>query len=175
MRLRQPAWGRVLPSELVVNVAMLGPVGKRLPAPGTWGSVAGLLWFTLFFQWMSPLGVIFWSCVAAYLAVVFCGEAELRLQKRDPGGVVLDEVVAVPLCFINWSLLTSIGGHEVPNWAVFLTGFGLFRLFDILKPFGISRLQNLPGGWGVVADDLAAALAACAGLHVLWFLAGLAV
>jgi phosphatidylglycerophosphatase A len=54
-----------------------------------------------------------------------------------------------------------------------LAGFGLFRLFDILKPFGISRLQSLPGGWGVVADDLAAALAACATLHgvvALWSL-----
>jgi phosphatidylglycerophosphatase A len=46
-----------------------------------------------------------------------------------------------------------------------VAGFALFRLFDIAKPFGISRLQRLPGGWGVVIDDLAAALVACAVLH----------
>ena len=54
-----------------------------------------------------------------------------------------------------------------PPWAIFLTGFALFRLFDIVKPFGIRRLQNLPDGWGVVADDVAAALATAATLHVL--------
>jgi phosphatidylglycerophosphatase A len=47
-----------------------------------------------------------------------------------------------------------------------VAGFLLFRLFDITKPFGIGRLQSLPAGWGVVADDLAAALATCATLHI---------
>jgi phosphatidylglycerophosphatase A len=49
---------------------------------------------------------------------------------------------------------------------VLLAGFALFRLFDIAKPFGIRRLQALPAGWGVVADDVAAALASCATLHI---------
>jgi phosphatidylglycerophosphatase A len=56
-------------------------------------------------------------------------------------------------------------------WSVFLAGFALFRLFDITKPFGISKLQDLPAGWGVAVDDTAAALAACAtlhGIHQLW-------
>ena len=47
-----------------------------------------------------------------------------------------------------------------------LAGFGLFRYYDIRKPLGISRLQHFPGGWGVVADDLGAALATAATLHV---------
>ena len=50
--------------------------------------------------------------------------------------------------------------------AVFLAGFALFRILDIAKPFGIRALQELPGGWGVVADDLAAALGTCALLHI---------
>ena len=49
---------------------------------------------------------------------------------------------------------------------IFVAGFLLFRFYDILKPLGIARLQTLPGGWGVVADDVAAALAACATLHI---------
>jgi len=48
---------------------------------------------------------------------------------------------------------------------VFLAGVALFRLFDIAKPLGIRRLQELPGGWGIVIDDVAAALAACLVLH----------
>jgi phosphatidylglycerophosphatase A len=89
------------------------------------------------------------------------------MGKKDPGEVILDEFVAMPLCFIGWRALPG----PLPVWAVFLVGLGLFRLFDILKPFGIRRLQSLPAGWGVVIDDLVAALAACATMHVgkyLW-------
>jgi phosphatidylglycerophosphatase A len=76
----------------------------------------------------------------------------------------LDEFVVMPLCFLGWQALPAAWVADA-RWAVFLGGFGLFRLFDIAKPLGISRLQDLPGGWGVVADDVAAALAACATLH----------
>jgi len=51
-------------------------------------------------------------------------------------------------------------------WLVYVAAFGLFRLFDILKPFGIAKLQDLEGGWGVVMDDVAAALVTCAVMHV---------
>jgi phosphatidylglycerophosphatase A len=79
--------------------------------------------------------------------------------------VILDEFIAMPLCFLGWRALPAV----LPTWAVLLAGFALFRLFDIWKPLGIRRLQALPGGWGVVADDLVAALAACATLHItLW-------
>jgi len=57
---------------------------------------------------------------------------------------------------------------------VLAAGFALFRLFDIWKPWAIGLLQNLPGGWGVVLDDTAAALATCATLHLahaIWALA----
>ena len=64
----------------------------------------------------------------------------------------------MPLCFLGWRGLVG----PWPPWAVFLAGLALFRLFDIWKPLGIRRLQDLPGGWGVVVDDIAAALATCA-------------
>jgi len=162
MRLSQPAWTRALPSGPVIVLATLGPLGRRLPAPGTWGSLAGLLYFILFWRDAGVVPVLLGSAVAAYLAVGICGEAEIRLGKKDPGGVVLDEVVAMPLCFLGWHSLP--GGW--PPWLIFIGGFLLFRLFDIMKPLGIGRLQRLPGGWGVVADDIAAALAACATLHL---------
>ena len=155
----------MLPSSLVVGVATLGPLGRRLPAPGTWGSLAGLLYFAIFYQRASIGAILVGTAIAAYVAVGICGEAEIRLRKKDPGAVVLDEVIVMPLCFLGWKTLLA----HVPAWALLLAGFALFRFFDIVKPYPIRQLQVLPAGWGVVADDVAAALAACATLHVgLW-------
>ena len=162
MRRTEPAWSRALPGWLVVPLATLGPLGKRLPAPGTWGSLAGVLYFAACFQRASIGAVLVGSVVACLLAVVICTVAEHRLGKSDPGEVVLDEFVVMPLCFLGWRELPGAW----PVWGVWLAGFALFRFFDVLKPLGIGRLQSLPGGWGVVMDDVAAALAACATLHV---------
>ena len=169
MKFSQPVWSRFLPTGTVLACATLGPIGRRLPAPGTWGSVAGLLYFIVVYQPFDPgalLGAdlfknLLFSAFGAYVAVALCGEAEFRLGRRDPGEVILDEFVAMPLCFLGWPALLG----PLPVWALCLAGLALFRFFDILKPLGIGRLQSLPGGWGVVLDDLAAALATCAVLH----------
>jgi len=168
MKFSQPVWSRFLPTGTVLACARLGPLG-RLPAPGTLGSVAGLLYFIVVYQPFDPgvlLGAdllknLLFSAIGAYVAVALCGEAEFRLGRRDPGEVILDEFVAMPLCFLGWPALLG----PLPVWALCLAGLALFRFFDILKPLGIGRLQALPGGWGVVLDDLAAALATCAVLH----------
>lgn len=157
------SWTRRLSTRAVVAAATLGPIGQKLPAPGTWGSLAGLLYVALFFTRATVAENLVASAVAAWVAALICGEAEVRLGKKDPGEVILDEFVAMPLCFLGWPLLVQ----RWPVWAVMLGGFALFRLFDILKPFGIRKLQHIRGGWGVVIDDTAAALAACAALHVL--------
>ncbi len=161
MRLTHPVWPRFLPTATVVGCATLGPLGRKLPAPGTWGSVAGLLYFTVVFYPLGWLATLLLSGIGIYVAVAICGEAEFRLGRRDPGEVILDEFVAMPLCFIGWPALVG----PAPVWLVFLVGLAVFRFFDILKPLGISRLQDLPAGWGVVADDVAAALATCGVLH----------
>ena len=171
MRLVQPNWPRFLPSTLVLGIATLGPLGRR-PAPGTWGSLAGLLYFAVIFvDRLSLLPAILLGALGLYAAVGFCGEAEFRLGRKDPGEVILDEFMAMPLCFIGWPALFDVA----PRWAVFLAGFALFRLFDITKPSVIDKLQDLPAGWGIVIDDVAAALAACATLHAgvwVWRLFG---
>jgi len=163
MNLRQPIWPRFLPTGMVTGFATLGPVGRARKAPGTWGSVAGLAYFTVFFYQLGIVGTLLFGALGIYLAVALCGEAEFRLGRRDPGEVVLDELVAIPFWFTGWQLLPS----AIPAWAIFLAGFGLFRLFDIVKPFGIKKLQDWPGGWGVVADDIAAAFATCLSLQLL--------
>jgi phosphatidylglycerophosphatase A len=164
MKLSRPNWPRALSTKTVLACARLGPLGRNLPAPGTWGSLAGLLYFTVFFaHGVGVFGLVALHAAGIFLAVALCGEAEVRLGRRDPGEVILDEFVAMPLCFLGWLQLAGTW----PRWVVLVSGFLLFRLFDILKPFGIRRLQDLPGGWGVVVDDLAAALATCVTLHVL--------
>lgn len=169
MKLWRPNWPRALPTKTVLALARLGPLGRNLPAPGTWGSLAGLLYFTVFFALsrLSAFEVLALNLIGIYLAIALCGEAEVRLGRRDPGEVILDEFVAMPLCFFGWLQLAGTW----PRWVVLVAGFLLFRVYDILKPFGIRRLQDLPGGWGVVVDDLAAALATCVTLHaVQWLL-----
>jgi len=168
MKLAEPKWPRVLPKWLVVETATLGPLGRRLPAPGTWGSLAGVLYTLVFFGRIGWLPTLLITVALSYVAVGLTGEASRRLGRKDPGEVNLDEFIVMPLVFLGWQS-TAFAGW--PAWAVLGLGFGFFRLFDILKPFGISRLQRWPGGWGIVADDFAAALAACASLHLaawLW-------
>jgi phosphatidylglycerophosphatase A len=168
MSLAEPSWPRLLPTRFVCAVATLGPLGPRLPAPGTWGSLAGLLYFSLVYR-HSRWEVIFaWTVLLSGIAVAFCGDAARRLGQTDPGEVILDEFVVMPLVFLGWR-----AGHaaSVPEWAALAGGFALFRIYDILKPLGIACLQRWPGGWGIVADDFAAALAACGTLHLgawLW-------
>jgi phosphatidylglycerophosphatase A len=158
-----PIWLQLLPSRYVIAIATLGPVGRVRKGPGTAGTAVGLVWFTLFFYHGNLLSYLLLGGFSIWFAIALCGEAEVRLGKSDPSEVVLDEFVAVPFCFLGLHpyLLDGRG------WAVVLAGFVLFRLFDIAKPFGIARLQKLPGGAGVVVDDLAAAVATCLCLHLL--------
>ena len=170
MRLAEPTWPRRLPAKFVVAVATLGPLGRRMPAPGTWGSLAGLLYTLVLFRRLGWAETLVFTALASYLAVAFTGEAARRMGRSDPGEVILDEFVVMPLVFLGWH---SGSTATWPEWAVALAGFGLFRFYDILKPLGIARLQRWPGGWGIVVDDIAAALAAGATLQLgawLWAL-----
>jgi phosphatidylglycerophosphatase A len=160
--MRAPLPIRLLPDATVVNLATLWGLGN-LRAPGTWGSVAGLLWFTVLSPQLGELGLLLMTGLLVPVAVWFCDEAEWRLQRHDPGCVILDEFIALPLCFVALTPVLQ-GGR---TWLILLLGFLLFRLFDILKPPPIRQLQRLPGGLGVVVDDLAAALATCITLHLM--------
>ncbi|MEM9160847.1 MAG: phosphatidylglycerophosphatase A [Verrucomicrobiota bacterium] len=164
--IRNPRWPRYWPDHVVLRLATLGSVGK-FKAPGTWGSAAGLLLYVVLILQMGPLVGIVATLGLCYVAIGICGEAERRLKKVDPGEVVFDEVVAMPLVFVGLWEPMKYGDQA---WLLALIGFGLFRLFDIWKPFGIKGLQRYYGGFGVVIDDVVAALAACAVLNAIyWF------
>lgn len=146
-----------LPERLVTGLCTCGPVGHWGRAPGTNGSIVGLALYTILFFQLGIFGQVLLLILLAGAAMLICDEGERRMRKRDPGEIILDEAVAVPLCFLGLSAQMAASGMV---WLYMLAGFGLFRLYDILKPFGIRRLQHYPGGLGVVVDDLAAALAA---------------
>ena len=170
MKLFPSNWLRPFPDWVVTGTATLGPVGMNLPAPGTWGSAAGVFYSLVFFRRLGWEETVVWTVILSFIAVAVTGDAARRLGKGDPGEVILDEFVVMPLVFLGWHANYLA---RLPEWGVLLAGFTLFRFFDILKPLGISRLQRWPGGWGIVADDFVAALAACVTLHLgawLWAL-----
>ena len=153
---------------MIVQVATLGPLG-RLKAPGTWGSAAGLLWWLLVVrlahQKEGPHEFIF-DALVVLMAIFLCGVAAAIIGKKDPSEVILDEFAAMPLVF----LLNEQAYKNTKSSLLFiLLGFLLFRLFDITKPFGIKALEKLPGGLGIVLDDVMAAFYANLVLHgIAW-------
>ena len=165
MKIRAP-WIKFLPRSWVVNIATLGPLGFWGKMPGTIGSLAGLIFYTIFLFPLSPQTLFLIEALFIYLSIAFCGEAELIMRKNDPGQIILDEFVAIPLCFLGTHYIMDQYGV----WLVMILGFILFRLFDIIKPFGIKRLQKLEGGLGVVIDDVAAAFASCVTIHLGFFI-----
>ena len=135
-------------------IATLGPVGSTPIAPATAGSaVVALAGYFLPVPalWVALLLIL--ACTA--LAVWSAGEAELSLG-HDAKPIVIDEVVGQSLALLF-----------VPHGPLaFLAAFVLFRVFDVWKPLGAREIQRLPGGWGVVADDVVAGLTACGAFHL---------
>jgi len=159
---RNPFWS-LLPRNVVLGATTFGPIG-HLKAPGTWGSLLGIVLFAVLFNSLGPVSYLLLNLFLILLAVPLCGEAEIRLGRRDPGCVILDEFVAIPVCFFAIPLQPG-----EPAWGWILAGFVLFRFFDILKPLGIKSLQKLNGGWGVVVDDIAAAMATNIVLQITFY------
>tara|TARA_B110000438_G_scaffold300453_1_gene352878 strand:- start:1450 stop:1980 length:531 start_codon:yes stop_codon:yes gene_type:complete len=153
----------LIPDRWIIGMACLGRVGFWGKGPGTNGSVAGVLFYMAFLHTAPFWAQLLICAILVAVALPICEQAEIRLRKRDPGEVIIDEFVAQPLVFLGWPVALS----GTPwAFAYLLAGFALFRLFDIAKPFGIKRLQSLPGGQGVLVDDLAAAGAAWVVLQV---------
>ena len=155
--------GSPLLPRVLRAMATLGPVGRVPAAPGTAGSLVALgAWLAL----RASGGWGTWAILGALglLAVAAGGEAARALGMADPPEVVIDEAVgmAVALALVPGGL-----------WAA-LAAFAAFRVLDVAKPFPIQWFERLPGGWGIVADDVAAALYAGLAVRLAWALAGIA-
>lgn len=128
-----------------------GCYAGRVPvAPGTVGSLVAfpIVYALTFCPWpMAMAAVVLMALAAVWIA----GQAERQLAHRDPGSVVIDEIVGMCVALLAIPLTLTTG----------LAGFLLFRLFDIVKPQPIRFFdRRLDGGWGIVMDDVAAGIAA---------------
>jgi phosphatidylglycerophosphatase A len=132
--------------KLFIFIATGACSGYLPKAPGTWGSIVGvLLWLP-----MRNLTIVPYGAVVAALFVIgtmAAGAAEKIVDRGDPGLVVIDEIVGQLIA------LAMVPHHPVPV----LAAFALFRLFDILKPFPAGWLDHhIHGGLGIMLDDVMA-------------------
>lgn len=124
--------------------------GDSPVAPGTAGSLAALLpcWVLS----LLPLSVSALFLIAFIVLAIWAAEAaEKILGQKDPGRIVIDEFAG---------MMTTLIGIQF-TWQSALAGFFIFRAMDIVKPFPIRYLERaIPGGAGIVLDDVAAGIAA---------------
>ena len=153
--IRAPLWASL--------VATFFGIGRLKPGPGTWASIATVFLWAGACTFVPPASR---TAVAVLLtiAVTFIGiPAATRVVRatgiKDPQFVVIDEVAGQLLSLIAVPL----------SWKTFLAGLILFRVFDILKPFPIRRLERLPEGTGIMMDDLGAGILAFAIVHLLLY------
>ena len=128
-------------------------------APGTFGTLVAIPPYLLLAQlpWPVYLGV---TLAAFLLGVYLCGFTSRALGVHDHGGIVWDEVVGF------WVTMIALP----PQWPLILAGFVLFRLFDIVKPWPVRIADaRVSGGFGIMFDDLLAALYALGILHLLLY------
>jgi len=144
-------------------IATVGFIGYSPVAPGTMGSLAIALVFLLLPPylsiWPQVVGLLILFALAVWSAQAMAAAHEQATAgKIDPQEVVIDEVMgmAVTLAFLPLNFKT-IG-----------LGFLLFRIFDVAKPFPARRFEKLPGGWGIVMDDVAAGIYANLGLRMIF-------
>ena len=134
--------------RLAYIIATAGGVGFFPFAPGTAGSVAGLAVYALVRLVDGSTGEAIALVVTFVLGVWSAGLAERLLGGKDPGPVVIDEVLGI---------LVTLAFLHVNVWGA-IAGFVLFRIFDVVKPFPARRLEDLHGGFGVMMDDAMAAI-----------------
>ncbi|MHC4122874.1 MAG: phosphatidylglycerophosphatase A family protein [Planctomycetota bacterium] len=132
-------------------------------APGTWGSVPVALIFAVLSLLSTPPAItavvmVILGLAGSVVCVRFAPEIIASTGKNDPGEVVADEfagetITFLIICFVKTD---SVDNYEI--CVISILGFLLFRFFDILKPWPIRKLEKLPKGWGILADDLLAGI-----------------
>jgi len=166
--------------RLLLWIAQGGGLGRVPKVPGTIGTLGGFPLTALFLLpgnfWVYLSGCVLFTFISAWV----CSEAERIMGEKDPHPVVLDEIIAVPICFLGVFGVMEFRSADMPTliavfqmkqwWLWALLGFGLFRLFDIWKPGPVNTLQNLHGGWGVTMDDVLAGVVVSVILGVAFLL-----
>ena len=145
------------PDKVAVFLATGFYIGKIPLAPGTFGSLIGLPLCFLLAEIQLSAAIIAVLLIIA-LAIWISNVAERTLERKDPGCIVIDEIAGMVVTLIGLPF----------NLTTATIGFILFRILDILKPFPIRILEKrLPGGLGIVADDVVAGIFANVLIRVL--------
>ena len=126
---------------LIKGIATVFGVGYMPAAPGTWATVVGVLIAYFLADNLAAYTILL--LVLLILGIMTSGLLEKQLKQKDPGVVVIDEVVGVMIALWGLPLI----------WSVMISGFFLFRAFDMFKIYPINRLESQPGGWGIMLDD----------------------
>src|SRR5688572_33474808 len=133
---------------LAVFIATFGYVGFFPVAPGTAGSIAALALYALV-RWAGTPALELVIIIAVFAIGIWAStRTERALARKDPGPVVIDEVLG---------MLITLAFMPLSAWGV-AVGFVLFRIFDVIKPFPAGRLEHLPSGLGIMADDAMAGI-----------------
>jgi phosphatidylglycerophosphatase A len=156
---------RPVSNRLAWTIATWFGCGLVPRAPGTVGSLGAIPLYLL----VAPAGRLAVGTAAVAIAAigVWASSVVARdLGKEDPQIVVVDEVAG---------MLVTMLPVAHPSWVTVTIGFALFRLLDVTKPWPVRRFESLPGGWGIVMDDVAAGVlgaGAMAALRAAGALAG---
>ena len=148
----------------------------RLPlAPGTWGSlpvaiVFGLMWHLGTSSILISITMAVLAIAGSIICVKFAPAAIAATGKNDPGEVVADELAGQAVTFLAIPFFIPVILTTGQICIITSGGFLLFRLFDIVKPWPIRKLEKLPKGWGILADDLLAGVYAAIVLLIVIFL-----
>ena len=147
-------------SRLPWLIATFFGIGHLQPGSGTWAAAVTVFFWWIATRWL-PASSLFLVAVALSAFITLLGIPASTVVARessikDPGFVVIDEVAGQMIALIGVPL----------DWKYLLAGFILFRSFDIVKPFPLRRLESLPGGAGIMLDDVGAGLYALVLLQV---------
>jgi phosphatidylglycerophosphatase A len=154
-------WGDVFRRAPLSALLATGLGSGLLPlAPGTWGSLLALLLAEGLFA-LAGLGGVALLAAGSLLAGVPASARVAALRGgKHPSQIVIDEVAGQALALLLLHAALPQAAPPALRWGLAVLAFGLFRLLDVAKPGPIDRVQALPGGWGVMADDLLAGLGA---------------
>lgn len=142
-------------SRLALLFATWFGSGLLKPAPGTWGSLAALPFAYVLIEFIGAYALIPASVLVFGLGLWASAIYSRDSGKQDASEIVIDEVVGQWISLLPWAFL-------MPQWLWgYVIAFGLFRLFDILKPWPVRLADERHDAWGVMLDDcIAGALAA---------------
>ncbi|MCF7848574.1 MAG: phosphatidylglycerophosphatase A [Kiritimatiellales bacterium] len=148
--------------KIIKALAVGFGLGNSPVMPGTVGTLLGLPLAWGIMQLPSIWCQIGTCLILTVVAIPICGKAEKIIGGKDPGCIVADEYLTLPIVVIGFFA-------GAPLW-VLVSGFILHRIFDITKPPPIKQLQDIHGGFGIVIDDFLAALIALGLNHLIYAL-----